>query len=52
MGIWNAFLRGPTVMSAEESAAKPTKPDLLNELLWDTLYSGEIRSTGQIDGIT
>jgi hypothetical protein len=33
-------------MSNEESAAKPTKPDLVNELLWDTLYSGEIRSTG------
>jgi dynein heavy chain len=45
-GVWNAFLRGPTVMSAEESAAKPTRPELISELLWDTLYSGELRSTG------
>jgi hypothetical protein len=46
MGVWNAFLRGPTVMSAEESAAKPERPEMVKELLWDTLYSGEIRSTG------
>lgn len=51
MGIWNAFLRGPTVMSAEESAAKPTRPEDVKELLWDTLYSGEIRSTGTIDNV-
>jgi hypothetical protein len=38
-------------MSAEESAAKPTRPELVKELLWDTLYSGEIRSTGLIDGV-
>lgn len=25
---------------------------MVKELLWDTLYSGEIRSTGQIDGVT
>jgi len=46
MGIWNAFLRGPTVMTSEETAAKPTRPEEVNELLWDTLYSGQIRSTG------
>lgn len=52
MGVWNAFLRGPTVMDAEEVAAKPERPEDIKELLWDTLYSGEIRSTGKIDGVT
>jgi dynein heavy chain len=47
MGVWNAFLRGPTVMSEEEKAAQPKRPAAISELLWDTLYSAEIRCTGQ-----
>mmetsp|Transcript_20674 Transcript_20674/g.31587 ORF Transcript_20674/g.31587 Transcript_20674/m.31587 type:complete len:450 (-) Transcript_20674:88-1437(-) len=52
--IWNILLRGPTVMTAEESAGKLNSPDLemVNQLPWDTLYSAEIRSKGQFENIT
>lgn len=45
MGIWNVFLRGPTVMSGEEKAAQPINPDAdsISQLLWDQLYSAQIR---------
>lgn len=43
MGVWGAFLRGPTVMTEEEKAAQPARPEKVPELLWDTLYSAEIR---------
>jgi dynein heavy chain len=46
MGIWNAFLRGPTVMTDEEKDAQPKRPKEIGELLWDTLYSAEIRCNG------
>jgi dynein heavy chain len=47
-GAWNILLRGPTVMTAEESAAQPKNPDpeSIPEILWNTLYSAEIRSNG------
>lgn len=43
MGIWNAFLRGPTVMTDAEKDAQPKRPKEIGELLWDTLYSAELR---------
>lgn len=47
VGIWNAFLRGPTVMTDAEKEAQPKKPsDQITELIWDTLYSAEIRCNG------
>lgn len=47
MGVWNAFLRGPTVFSEEERAAQPPKPDFVQtEILWDVLYTAELRSEG------
>lgn len=40
-------------MSEEEIAAKPPKPAFVDsELLWDTLYSAEIRSGGQFENLT
>jgi len=44
--IWNILLRGPTVMTVEESAGKLNSPDpeLIPNLPWDTLYSAELRS--------
>ena len=53
MGVWNTFLRGPTVMSEEEKAAQTARPEQVAELLWDTLYSAEIRcQNAQFEGIT
>lgn len=52
MGVWNAFLRGPTVATAEESAAQPARPEMISELLWDTLYAGELRcGNNQFEGL-
>jgi len=41
-------------MTSEEVAAQMGNPapDTISPLLWDTLYSAEIRSAGQFDGIT
>lgn len=42
------------MFSAEEAAAKPKIPDpeLITQLLWDGLYSAELMSQGQFEGIT
>ena len=42
---WNIFLRGPTVFSQEETAAKAHNPDLsvVNSIAWDILCSLEVR---------
>lgn len=52
--IWNVFLRGPTVMTADERAAQLASPDehVLPPLAWDALCSAELRSGGQCDGLT
>jgi len=52
--VWNILLRGPTVMTAEEVQARIPTPDIemIPNLLWDTLYSAELRSAGQFKGIT
>ena len=41
-------------MTANEAANKLPNPDveLVTDLLWDTLYSCEIRSAGQFKGLT
>ena len=48
------LLRGPTVMTGNEANNKLPNPDvdLVTDLLWDTLYSVEIRSAGQFKGLT
>jgi dynein heavy chain len=51
VGVWNAFLRGPTVMSEEEVAAQPPRPASVTQLLWDTLYTAEIRGGGQFESL-
>jgi dynein heavy chain len=52
--IWNVFLRGPTVMTADERAAQLASPDehALPPLAWDALCSAELRSAGQFEGLT
>lgn len=52
--IWGILLRGPTIFSPEEKAAMPVNPEptVITQLLWENLYSAEIRSCGQFDGIT
>ena len=41
-------------MTADEAAKKPENPDreIITELLWETLYSAEIRCGGQFEGLT
>jgi hypothetical protein len=41
-------------MTPEEVAGKPKNPnnEQIPELLWDTLYSAELRSKGQFEGLT
>ena len=53
-GIWNVLLRGPSVMTEKEANNKLPNPDneIITELLWDTLYSAEIRCAGQYKGLT
>jgi dynein heavy chain len=53
-GVWNIFLRGPTVMTPEEKASMLDSPDLavIPSLYWENLVSAELRSKGQFDGIT
>jgi dynein heavy chain len=52
--IWNIILRGPTVFTPEESAAKLDTPDpiVLPPLKWDLICSADIRSAGQFEGIS
>lgn len=52
--VWNIFLRGPSVMSAEEVKAQPPSPDpdMIGKLQWDTMYSAELKSSGQFKEIT
>jgi dynein heavy chain, axonemal len=47
-GIWNILLRGPTIFSTEEVAAKLDSPDpiMLPPIPWDLLCSCDIRSQG------
>lgn len=52
---WNIFLRGPTVFTQEEAAAKAHNPDpsVVNPISWDTLCSLEVRVSGkQFDGLS
>lgn len=53
-GVWNILLRGPTVFTPEEVAAKLDSPDnvILPPIPWDLIYSVELRSAGQFEGIT
>jgi len=53
-GIWSILLRGPTVFTPEESAAKLDSPDnlILGPIAWDSLYSAQIRSQGQFENLT
>jgi len=46
--IWNILLRGPTVFSPEEAAAKLDSPDkaILSAIPWDLICSAELRSAG------
>lgn len=46
--VWNILLRGPTVFSAEEAAAKLDSPDsiILPPIPWDLINSAELRSGG------
>jgi len=46
--IWNILLRGPTVFSPEEAAAKLDSPDkvILSAIPWDLVCSAELRSAG------
>lgn len=48
-------MRGPTVFSQEEAAAKAHNPDttVVNPIAWDTLCSLEVRVSGkQFDGLS
>jgi len=53
-GVWNVLLRGPTVLTPDEADNKLGNPDreVISELLWDTLYSAELRSAGQFKNLT
>lgn len=53
-GVWNVILRGPTVFTQREEDGKLPNPDstLISTLLWDTLCSVEIRSSGQFKDVT
>jgi len=53
-GIWNILLRGPTVFTANEQAAKLDSPDpvAIPSMPWETLVSAELRSQGQFEGLT
>lgn len=53
-GVWNIFLRGPTVFTPEEKASMLDSPDLqvIGQLLWENIVSAELRSAGQFEGIT
>ena len=46
--VWNILLRGPTVFSPEEAAAKLDSPDkvILSAIPWDLVCSAELRSAG------
>jgi dynein heavy chain len=52
--VWSILLRGPTVFTANEQAAKLDSPDLLTvpAIPWETLVSAELRSQGQFEGLT
>ena len=51
--IWNIFLRGPTVFTSNEQAAMPGNPstETITPISWDILYSADLRSSGQFEGI-
>lgn len=53
-GIWNILLRGPTVFTANEQAAKLDSPDpiAVPTIPWEVLVSAELRSQGQFEGLT
>lgn len=53
-GVWGILLRGPTVFTANEQAAKLDSPDSIAvpPIPWETLVSAELRSQGQFEGLT